>query len=576
MEQGSVHLGFILMGLLGGLALFLYGMDLMTSSLKRVAGKRMKQWLTRLTQNRFTGVAAGALTTAVIQSSSVTTVLTVGFVAAGLMKLQQAISIILGAEIGTTVTAQIIAFKVTQYALIFVATGFAINFLSQDDRRKRIGILILGFGLVFFGMALMGEATRPLRDYAPFVALLQQMQNPLFGVLVSAAFTALIQSSSATTGVIIVLASQGLITLEQGISLVFGANIGTSITAVLASIGKPRDARRTALIHVTFNVLGVTLWIGFLQPFAEAVRLISPSITDMDGMARLAAETPRQIANAHTLFNVGNTLIFIGFTAYLARIVTWIIPVTEEEKAERVAPKYLDPVLLKTPSLAFDRIRMEIGRLAARVLPMVSKGPEAVMTGSTQELRALARMDRHVDTLHDAIVDYIRKLSKKSLDSQETELAHAYLAIAGHYESIGDTLKTDLVHLGIERLRHDIKVSDETQELIRGLSKQIFEVVEDSVQAVTRWDREIAASVIETKAELEHSIERLESHILRRITADEPHRRVTYRMESEMLENLRRVYYFARKIAKVVLNQEPLPDYQHPVEARETAQKADA
>ncbi|MGB5623079.1 MAG: Na/Pi symporter, partial [Gammaproteobacteria bacterium] len=211
------------MGLLGGLALFLYGMDNLTSALKSVAGPRMRQLLSRLTRNRFEGVFTGAFTTAVIQSSSVTTVLVVGFVAAGLMRLEQSIGIIMGAEIGTTITAQIIAFKVTRYALAAVAVGFALYFVSGREVVRKYGIMLLGLGLVFYGMNLMGEATRPLRDFPPFIDLMTRLENPLMGILFGAAFTALVQSSSATTGVIIVLASQGLIELQAGIALALGA-----------------------------------------------------------------------------------------------------------------------------------------------------------------------------------------------------------------------------------------------------------------------------------------------------------------------------------------------------------------
>ncbi|HIE53595.1 MAG TPA: Na/Pi cotransporter family protein, partial [Chromatiaceae bacterium] len=347
--HSSLEIGAILMGLAGGLAIFLYGMELMTGALKASSGQRLKKLLARMTTNRFKGVLAGATTTAIIQSSSVTTVLVVGFVSAGLMKLEQTIPIIMGASIGTTVTAQIVAFKITHYALLIVAVGFALQFLSKNEVVKRTGNMIFGFGLIFFGMSLMGDATAPLRDYEPFIDLLRQMDHPLYGILHSAVFTAVVQSSSATTGVIIMLASQGLISLEQGIALVFGANIGTCVTALLAAIRSSRDALRTALVHITFNTLGVVIWYAAIPQFAELIRSISPTEPQLAGMARLAAETPRQIANAHTLFNVGNTLLFIGFTQQFARLVTWLVPVTKEEKALEAAPKYLDRNLLETP-----------------------------------------------------------------------------------------------------------------------------------------------------------------------------------------------------------------------------------
>ena len=552
MELGTVQILGISMGLLGGLAIFLFGMDLMTTSLKTVAGGGMKRLLARITTNRFKAVFAGAFTTAVIQSSSVTTVLAVGFVAAGLMSLQQSIGIIMGAEIGTTITAQIIAFKITKFALLAVTIGFGMYFFSKDEKIKQYGLMILGFGLVFFGMHLMGEATHPLRSYEPFIHLLQRMDNPLFAVLLSATFTALIQSSSATTGVIIVLASQGLITLEQGIALVFGANIGTSITAILASIGKPRDAVRTALIHVSFNVLGVTLWFNFIPQVADVIRSISPVAADLQGAARLAAETPRQIANAHTMFNVGNTMIFIWFTPFFAWLVTRLVPKRPKVEPEIIRPKYLDDLLLDTPTLAFDRVRMEIGRLAGQVLPMVRNGPQAIMKCSEVHLRKLQKKDDNVDILHGAIVTYLGKLSREYLTTREIELLHDYMAISGYYENIGDTLETNLVHTGMERIRNHVVMSEPTQKILGELADKVYWSVEQATQAVTRSDIDIAQQVIAAKPEVNQLVDSASSHLEARLAADDPHRLSTFRVESELIENLKHVYYFAKRIAKVV------------------------
>ena len=551
--HSSLEISAILMGLAGGLAIFLYGMELMTGALKASSGQRLKRLLARMTTNRFKGVLAGAVTTAIIQSSSVTTVLVVGFVSAGLMKLEQTIPIIMGASIGTTVTAQIIAFKITHYALAIIFTGFVMQFLSRNEVVQRTGTMIFGFGMIFFGMSLMGDATAPLRDYPPFIELLREMDHPLYGILFSAVFTAVVQSSSATTGVIIMLASQGLISLEQGIALVFGANIGTCVTALLAAIGNSRDALRTALVHILFNTLGVVVWYAFIPQFAELIRAISPTDHHLEGIARLAAETPRQIANAHTLFNVGNTLLFIGFTHQFARLVTWLVPVTKEEKALKVAPKYLDRHLLETPALALDRVRMEIGRMAERVLPMLRKGIEAAIRGTAQDLSELTRMDNQVDQLHGPILEYLRELSRQDLTSQEAELVHHYLAIAGYYENIGDTLKLNLVHIGQKRLRGEVIISDETRELFERLLDELIPQLELATRAVTRWDKEAAREVIRAKNRINQLSQEIERHITRRMTADAPQRRLTYQIETELLENLKRVYYFTKRIGKAVL-----------------------
>ena len=549
----DLQIGALLMGLAGGLAIFLYGMELLTGALKASSGKRLKRLLARMTTTRLKGVLAGAVTTAIIQSSSVTTVLVVGFVSAGLMKLEQTIPIIMGASIGTTVTAQIVAFKIDHYALAILFGGFLLRFVSRNEVVQRTGTMIFGFGLIFFGMSLMGEATSPLRDYPPFIELLKEMEHPLYGILLSALFTALVQSSSATTGVIIMLASQGLISLEQGIALVFGANIGTCVTALLAAIGNSRDALRTALVHVLFNTLGVMVWYFFIPQFAELVRWLSPAHVDLQGIQRLAADTPRQIANAHTLFNVGNTLLFIGFTHQFARLVTWLVPVTPEEKAGRIKPKYLDPHLLETPTLALDRVRMEIGRMAQRILPMVRKGTQAAIRGDRTELAELARLDKEVDELHGPIVEYLRQLARQDLTSKEAELVHHYLAIAGYYESIGDTLKLNLAHIGHKRLQGEVNISDETQRLFENLVDELITRLEQATRAVTRADREAAREVVRAKNRINELAAHIERHITRRMASDAPHRRLTYQIESELLENLKRVYYFTKRIGKAVL-----------------------
>ncbi|WP_456379995.1 Na/Pi cotransporter family protein [Thiolapillus sp.] len=553
MTEHSLEIGVILMGLAGGLAIFLYGMELLTNALKASTGKRLKTLLARMTTNRFKGVMAGALVTAIIQSSSVTTVLVVGFVSAGLMHLSQTIPIIMGASIGTTITAQIIAFKITHFALLIIAGGFALQFLSRNEITQRTGTMIFGFGMIFFGMSLMGDATAPLRDYPPFIRFLQQMEHPLYGILASAAFTAIVQSSSATTGVIIVLATQGLITLDQGIALVFGANIGTCVTALLAAIGKSREALRAAMVHITFNALGVLAWFWFIPEFATLVRSISPPHPELVGIDRLAAETPRQIANAHTLFNVGNTLLFIGFTSWFAKLVTWMIPVTEEEKSRKVVPKYLDMDLLDTPSLALDRVRMEIGRMAERVLPMLRRGVHLAIDGNARELSELSRMDSEVGMLHGPILDYLRELAKGDLRSDEAELLHHYLTIASYYESIGDNLKLHLIHVGRKRLREELVVGEKTRKLFKELVDELFHLLEEATQAVTRMDKKAARKVLKAKSRVSQLSAEIERHIVQRMTAEAPMRRITYQTETELLEALKRVYYFTKRIGKEVL-----------------------
>ena len=262
--------------LLGGLALFLYGMEKMTDGLKAAAGEQMNTLLARLTTNRILGAITGALVTAVIQSSSVTTVLVVGFVSAGLMTLVQAVGVIFGANVGTTLTAQIVAFNTTTLALPFITIGFVMTFVWKKGVARHYGAMLIGLGLLFYGMGAMGEAMSPLRTNQRFAELLQSLQNPVLGMLVGAVFTALVQSSSATIGLAVVMATQGLVSLPAGIAILFGAKIGTGITAVLAGIGKPQDAKRAAVVHVLFNVLGAAIWLPFIAQLASIAQAVSP------------------------------------------------------------------------------------------------------------------------------------------------------------------------------------------------------------------------------------------------------------------------------------------------------------
>jgi len=336
--KGDVNWSKLVQKLLGGLALFLFGLDMMTDSMKKVAGDKMKDVLAKMTTNRFAGVFTGALVTSVVQSSSVTTVLVVGFVTAGLMNLSQSIGVIFGANIGTTITAQIVAFKVTKYALWMVFGGFMISIMAKDDKMKNWGLTLLGLGLVFYGMGVMSSAMKPLRSYEPFLDLMKSMENPVMGILVAAAFTGLVQSSSATTSLVIVMAGQGFVTLPAGIALAFGANIGTCVTALLACIGKSREAVQAAVVHLLFNIFGVVIWVAFIDQLGDAVVALSPD-TVLTGAEKLAAEVPRQIANAHTIFNITNTLIAIPFVNQFAMVVNKLVPIKKagEEGAEEAS-----------------------------------------------------------------------------------------------------------------------------------------------------------------------------------------------------------------------------------------------
>ncbi|WP_220498065.1 Na/Pi cotransporter family protein [Stieleria mannarensis] len=550
----ALQFGPLLTGLIGGLALFLFGLDQMSESLKMIAGDGLKKVLATLTTNRFTGAVAGSIVTAVVQSSSVTTVLVVGFISAGLMTLTQSIGVIMGANIGSTFTAQLIAFKVTHYSLLLVATGFFLQFASRHDGVRYYGQLIMGSGLIFFGMQLMSDGTEPLRSYRPFIEMMHQMDRPFLGILVAAIFTAIVQSSAATTGLVIALAGQGFVSLDAGIALIFGANIGTCITAGLASIGKPREAVRAALAHVVFNIAGVAIWFAFIPELSALVQWVSPQSPELSGLARVAAETPRQIANAHTVFNVANTFMLIWFTTPMVWLVKRLVPEKPVSADRPGAPKYLDPLLLQTPALAVDVVRLELGRLGAAALHMMRGALHTIIHGSRQQVSQLHELDNHVDELHGAIVTYLGRLSQENLSDHQSEQLHEFLSVANYLESIGDMIESNLVEAGRDRIANRLMISKQTEAVLEALNREVIRATERAIESFVSGDVDSARIVLEAKSTINALADQAEVHLSGRLIADAPNRLAMYRLESEIMEYLKRMFYFAKRIAKLTAN----------------------
>ena len=551
--QTTLDYGVIIMGLAGGLALFLFGMRNLTDSLKTVAGERMKQVLGKLTTNRFSGLLAGTLITAVIQSSSITTVLLVGFVSAGLMTLGQSVGVILGADIGTTITAQIIAFKVTRYALAIIAAGFLLELVSKKPLFKHYGSMIVGLGLLFLGMDFMGEATNPLRSYAPFMEMVQGMHNPIYGIIVGAVFTALVQSSSATTGIVIVLAAQGLIPLEAGIALVFGANIGTCVTALLSSIGKPTEAVQTALVHILFKVIGVLLWVLFIPQFADLIRNISPTVDHLEGVARMAAESPRQIANAHTIFNVGNALIFIWFAPWIGKLATKVTPKKQKRVSAAYRAKHLNTFYLQSPAAALDQVRRELKDLGTLVVGMVKDGLPAAISGSKADLESLKERDNQVDALHGQILAFLASLSTGDLGKGQSRAVLRCISIANYIENIGDIVETDIVRDGHERIEQGLTISSKTTDRLEILYTKSSDAMETAVGLIGNPNIERAHSFLGGKEEFEKQVQQFRAHLANRMSSEEPNRIETFRLESNLVEYTNRIYILARRITKTII-----------------------
>jgi len=547
----TLDLGVLVTQLGGGLALFLFGMQQMTESLKTVAGTGMKNLLARLTANRFTAALAGTIITAVIQSSSVTTVLVVGFVSAGLLNLSQSIGVILGANVGTTITAQIIAFKVYQYGLLMIAVGFFTEIGARREYLRQWGTALMGLGLIFFGMELMSIGTGPLREWPPFIDMMQNIENPLLSVAIGAVFTAIVQSSSATTGIVIVLASQGLISLDTGIGLIFGSNIGTCITAFISAVGRPREAMQAAWAHVIFNVVGVLLWVFFIPQFAEVVRAISPVSDATQGAAGAAADTARQIANAHTIFNVANLFLFIGFTGPLSRLVTRIVP--ERPKPVGIQPQYLDEIYLDQPALALDQVRRELARLGGLVSDMLGDSLHVTVSGTEDEVARLERADNDVDTLYRECIRYLGKLSQENLVLKQPQQLGDYIGIANYLETVGDVIEKDMLGVARKRLADGTTISPSTREKFKPIDEKVVEAFDGVVTSLATGDNAAALETMEAKQAVNDLAQVATAHLAERLVANEPGRLEAFQIETDIIENYRRIYVYSRRTAKLCL-----------------------
>jgi len=555
-EPAAIDWLTLLMGLFGGLAMFLFGMEQMSEGLKGAAGNTLKDVLERLTKNRVMGAVTGAFVTAVLNSSSVTTVLVVGFISAGFMSLSQSVGIIMGSNIGSTFTAQIVAFNVTRYALIMVTAGFFMLFTSKQDKTRHYGAMIMGLGLVFYGMGVMGDAMNPLRTYQPFIDLMGRMENPLLGILVGAVFTGLVQSSAATTGIAIVMAAGGLITLPAGIALAFGANIGTCVTALLAAIGKPVDAVRAAVVHILFNVAGVLVWILFIPQLADFVIAISPVSPNLAGKARMAAEVPRQIANAHTVFNVANTLLFLGFTTTFARLVERLVPEKPAVEKIIVRPKYLDSEMLAIPSMALERVRFEIGHMGEVISEMLVRLEEGFLQRDRHKLEEVTMMDDKVDILNEAILEYLSEIRQQTLTDRQSTEFQSLMSAAINLENLADIVETDLSSIGRDYLDSNLQPSETTRLLLRELGEKVILAVGNLVRAIREDDEKAAAEVIALKDEIRRLSNAALQRQSERIGVREPGHLELVQMEMEILEHLRRIYTLAKRVAREFVPEE--------------------
>ena len=481
----------IVFGLLGGLAVFIYGMNLMSESLQKAAGEKMKSILALLTKNRIMGVIAGALVTAVLQSSSATTVMAIGFVSAGLMSLPQAISIIFGANIGTTMTAQIIAFKITDYIYAFIFIGFILTFVCKSERIKSIGQTIFAFGLLFLGIETMGDVMKPLASSPVFTDLIGKVSGiPVLGLLLGTAMTLVVQSSSATIAVLQNFAAQpgadgvtSILGLVGAIPILLGDNIGTTITALLASLGQSRDAKRTAIAHTIFNLSGSLVFIWFVKPYAALIQAISPKGPEVEVISR-------QIANAHTLFNLTMTVVWVCLLGLMVKIVMWLIPDAKDAKVNPLQPAFLDKKVIGQPTAALKLVAKEVLHCSGMVKNMLK---DLAGLSKSEDLALVGKIKEQGQTLHslmEAINDYLAELFSAGVltELQATQTAKL-MHVCGDVERMGE-LAADLTDVIAGKIELKYSFSEEAMEDLRKSLNQISKMYGDAMRALEQGEPE--------------------------------------------------------------------------------------
>ena len=545
----------VVFGLAGGLALFLYGMNSMSDALQKAAGEKMKKILEFLTKNPIMGVLAGALVTAVLQSSSATTVMVIGFVSAGLMSLPQAISVIFGANIGTTMTAQLMAFKITDYIYPIIFVGFMLYFASKKEKVKNVGLVIFSFGLLFEGIEIMGSVMKPLANSPIFVELMAKVSDiPVLGVLLGAVMTLVVQSSSATIAVLQNFASQpgpdgvtSVIGLAGAIPILFGDNIGTTITALLASIGQSKNAKRTALAHSIFNITGSIVFLFLIPVLAKFVQFISPKGPEVEVISR-------QIANAHTTFNVVCTLVWLPLIPLMVKIVTTIVRGDDTKKVHSYEPQYLDDKMINQPIPAMYMVSNEINRIATSTEKMLKILKEIVSGDNKEETKTLFKKHHDaIKTLQDAIVTYISKLfTGGALTEVQAERVAGYLAIANNIDRIADRCG-DVVDI-YERIGTSEKIlSEQAKEELTQCVTIAEELFEQAITAVATDNVDQAEQVIQDKKRMRKAQKKSTKKHLERLQENLCDPELT-RAYSGILQNLDRVADNCTGIAEEALD----------------------
>jgi phosphate:Na+ symporter len=545
----------IAIGVIGGLSLFIFGMTYMGNALQKTAGSKLKQILAALTNKRIMGVFVGAVVTMIVQSSSATTVMTVGFVNAGLMNLNQAIGVIMGANIGTTVTAQLVAFKLTDAAPLIIGAGMVLYLIGKKKKTKDVAEIFIGFGILFLGMALMKEAIEPLEESQIFIDILSNFNNPLIGILAGFGITALLQSSSATTGLLLAVAGSGLITVEMAFPIIFGQNIGTCVTAMISSIGANKTARRAAVMHLLFNLIGTAIFLIVLRkPVESLVFMITPTGIE------------RQIANAHTLFNVINVAIMYPFANQIVKASKRIIRGEDLPKEGQL--KYIDNRLIATPSIALTQASKEVLSMGKLVEKQFVTAEDALLNGDESLALEVFEMEKRINDLNRGILEFLVKVNKASLTNAEKDIVSTIMNVINDIERVGDHAD-NIGELAIYNVENEVGFSEKAKSELKEMFDLAHDMYKTSLLSFKTANYEIGLEVLKkenllNKMEKEHRsnhIDRLNENICL------PQSGIIF---LDCISNLERIGDHSTNIAQLIINVVNKMNYSDLEELRES------
>lgn len=532
----------IIINLMGGLGLFLFGMNLMGDGLQKSAGSKLKKIIELLTSNTIMGVLVGMVVTMVIQSSSATTVMVVGFVNAGIMTLGQAIGVIMGANIGTTITAQLVSLDVDFLAPVALGIGIVIYMFSKKPKNRHIAEILIGFGILFTGMDFMKDAVKPLAGYQGFTDMLVSFgHKPILGVLMGFAITAIVQSSSASMGMLIALASQGLIPITAALPILYGENIGTCVTSLISSIGASRNARRAAIMHLTFNIIGSLIFMFLLSgPIVKLVTYLDPN------------DAARQIANAHTLFNVLNVLILLPFAKLIVKLVMKLVPENDSEEDDEKAVKYIDDRMIETPSIALSNAVKETLRMGEKAKDSLNLSMEALLERSKDKAELSFKREKLINELQKSILNYLLKLSKASLNDDSREAVDGLFNTVNDIERIGDHAE-NIAELAQSSIEFQQGFSDEGKAELINMYNKVISAYTYALEAMRTSNVDLACKVIKMEEQVDIMEKSCRANHMKRLNANSCSidNGVIY---LDVVSNLERVSDHAVNIAQQVIS----------------------